>query len=169
MRLTLPLATLAILMTACTPDMVGTADSDYDTPAPNQTTYDIWAERLDNFAQINVELLADWDDPNAHGWHFQESDTDGEVELELTNENIEGALGNNPSFSLENLECIRFNVTWGEGCEEDSDQPQCNWLAYGQGDSAYTTGAYTFYAPGDWDTPGIVNVDGGSSLMSCRN
>lgn len=168
MRLVLLMALCATTLTACGPDMMGSNGGD-DTAAPETETYQIWAERLDEHAQVNAELLATWDDPNAHGWHFQQPDTEGDVELEFDDAQIEGALASNPDFALENLHCIRFNVTWGEGCEQDGSQSHCNWLSYGQGDSAYTTGDYSFDAPGDWETPWIVDVDSGSSLISCRN
>lgn len=142
------------------------ADSDADE---DDDEFELWAARQDEDARINIEFIPDWADPGDFGWHAFKVDTEGDVRVSLSEDEVDEIL-EDEGFDADDVMCVRYNVTFGEDCEEDPDEDHCEWLFEGNGDSAHDTGDYEFDGPGDWDDFIWSDPDGeGSSGISCRD
>lgn len=143
-------------------------DSDDDADS-DEDEFVFWTERQDDDARINMEFIPDWAAPGDFGWHVYKVDTQGEVSLSLSESEVDEIL-EDEGFDADDVVCVRYNVTFGEDCEEDPDEDHCEWLFEGNGDSAHPTGDYEFDGPGSWDDFKWSDPDGeGSSGMSCRD
>ncbi|PJA45188.1 hypothetical protein CO174_04460 [Candidatus Uhrbacteria bacterium CG_4_9_14_3_um_filter_50_9] len=161
------LTILPLVIVGCGSAMnIGGSGSDNEDCEPcgsSDSTLEFWADRADNSAEINMEFIPGWAEPDDFGWHVQRVDNSGEVSLSLSESEIQDELEESgESFDVGEIECVRVNVTYGDDA----------WLCEGNGSTAEPTQDYSFEWDGDswddslWSHPGGTAY--GCSLLFCR-